>query len=155
MTVVFQGIPYGRSRTILKIVTLTMQWKVLILKFLCTCLEIGEINIKFRLIKKLSSQKKRKKAFSRHRAEALVLTVCTSIQILTAHEDDGRNYHFQGGGDKRAGVNTTEGVVVPTTIRLHSSPYLFYIPHPFIDSWSGLAVDRIFRLFRSLSLLFG
>ena len=35
------------------------------------------------------------------------------------------------GGDRRAGVNTTEGAVVPTIIRLQSSPYLFYIPHPF------------------------
>ena len=35
------------------------------------------------------------------------------------------------GGDRRAGVNTTKGVVVPTIIRLQSSPYLFYIPQPF------------------------
>ena len=68
-----------------------------------------------------------------------------SIQILTAHEDDGGNYHSQGGvhtgpsitpeakprGDRRAGMNTTEGVIISATIRLQSSPYLFYIPHPF------------------------
>ena len=65
----------------------------------------------------------------------------TDIQILTAHEDDGGNYHSQGGvhtgpsitGDRMAGMNTTEEVIIPTTIRLQTSPYLFYIPHPFQD----------------------
>ena len=33
-----------------------------------------------------------------------------------------------GGGDRRAGMNSTEGVIISTTIRLQSSQYLFYIP---------------------------
>ena len=68
-----------------------------------------------------------------------------NIQILTAQSDDGGNYHSQGavhtgpsitpdggagGGDGRAGMNSTEGLIISTIIRLQSSQYLFYIPHP-------------------------
>ena len=62
-----------------------------------------------------------------------------SIQIWTAHEDDDGNYHSLGGvhtgppitpeakrgSDRRAGMNTTEGMIISTTIRLQSSPYFF------------------------------
>ena len=67
-----------------------------------------------------------------------------SNQILTAQSDGGGNYHSQGavhtgpsitpgeggggGGDRRAGMNSTLGVIISTTIRLQSSQYLFYIP---------------------------
>ena len=62
-------------------------------------------------------------------------------QILTAQSDGGGNYHSKvlfipallsplgrRGGDRRAGMNSTEGVIISTTIRLQSSQYLFYIP---------------------------
>ena len=70
------------------------------------------------------------------------LWAVVSKQILTAQSDGGGNYHSQGavhtgpsitpgeGGGviERAGMNSTEGVIISTTIRLQSSQYLFYIP---------------------------
>ena len=70
-----------------------------------------------------------------------------SIQILTAQEDDGGNYHSRGAIHTRPTiipeakpriaqyvvypqyVDSTKGVIISTIIRLWSSQYLFYIPH--------------------------
>ena len=58
-----------------------------------------------------------------------------SKPILTAQSDGGGNYHcsyrpfYHPQGDRRAGMNSTLGVIISTTIRLQSSQYLFYIPH--------------------------
>ena len=57
-----------------------------------------------------------------------------SKQILTAQSDGGGYYHSQGavhtgpsitpgeggGGDRRAGMNSTEGVIISTTIRFNN-----------------------------------
>ena len=67
-----------------------------------------------------------------------------SNQILTAQSDGGGNYHSQGavhtgpstcitpgegggGGDRRAGMNSTEGVIISTTIQFTESVNICFI----------------------------
>ena len=65
-------------------------------------------------------------------------------QIWTAlYSDDSGNHHTLGAfhtgpsitprpwprGDSKAGMKSTEGVMISSIVRIQSSPYLFYIPH--------------------------